>query len=319
MAPVMDPRQPGSTAFALRDAFAWPVFSALAQEGERLGYAAVFLPEIVGRDALVALGELAGQAERLRLATGIVPMTSRTPLLTAMAAATVQERSSGRLLLGLGTGSPVPGALDRLRELVGALRRLLAGERVELDGRTMKLSLVPAEPVPIWISALGPRAVALAGQTADGVILNWCSPERVAEAVAQVREGAERAGRDPAGIVVAVYVRASLGQEGAAASRALRAAAGEYASFPAYARQFASMGLESEARAAAAAHAAGRPDHVPKTLVRAVCLVGDGATARERLDAFREAGADLPVVYPVASGGDPSGSVAATLRTAAGR
>ena len=316
---VTDPRQPGGTAFALRDAFSWPVFSALAQEGERLGYAAVFLPEIVGRDALVALGELAGQTGHLHLATGIVPMTSRTPLLTAMAAATIQDRSSGRLMLGLGTGPPAPGALDRLRELVGRLRGLLAGDRIEIDGRTMQLSLVPAEPVPIWISALGPRAVALAGETADGVILNWCAPERVAEAVGQVREAAERAGRDPAGIVVAVYVRAAIGEDHATTLRALRAAAGEYASYPAYARQFASMGLESEARAAAAAHAAGRPDDVPETLVSAVCLFGDGATARARLDAFREAGADLPVVYPVAWGEDPSGSVAATLRVAAGR
>jgi alkanesulfonate monooxygenase SsuD/methylene tetrahydromethanopterin reductase-like flavin-dependent oxidoreductase (luciferase family) len=316
---MTDLRQPGGTAFALRDAFAWPIFSALAQEGERLGYAAVFLPEIGGRDALVALGELAGQAERLHLATGIVPMTSRTPLLTAMAASTVQERSSGRLVLGLGTGPPGPGALDRLRDMVGTVRRLLAGDRVEIEGRAMQLSLVPAEPVPIWISALGPRAATLAGAVADGVILNWCAPERVAEAVGQVREGADRAGRDPIGIIVAVYVRASLGEDPAFALRALRAAAGEYASYPAYARQFASMGLESEARAAAAARVAGRPDDVPEALVRAVCLIGEGATARDRLDAFREAGADVPVVYPVASGQDPPGSVAATLRAAAGR
>lgn len=318
MTAVTHPRQPGGTAFALRDAFPWPVFSALAREGERLGYSTVFLPEIVGRDALVALGELAGHTERLRLATGIVPMTSRTPLLTAMGAASVQERSTGRFALGLGTGPPAPGALDRLRELVTVLRSLLAGEPAELGGRTVQLSLVPAEPVPIWISALGPRAVSLAGEVADGVILNWCAPERVAVAVRQVREGAERAGRDPAEILVAVYVRASLGSDPIAALLALRTAAGEYASYPAYARQFASMGLETEARMAAAAHAAGRPDEVPEALVQAVCLLGDGGIARDRLDAFREAGADLPVVYPVASGPDPSGSVAATLRAAAG-
>ena len=122
--------------------FPWPEFVQLAREGEGLGYAAVFLPEIGGqRDTLVALGGLAGETEDLRLGTGIIPMSSRTPSLTAMAAATVQERSSGRLVLGIGTGPAVPGALDRLRDLVVMIRRLLAGEVVQV-GRS------DAQPLP---------------------------------------------------------------------------------------------------------------------------------------------------------------------------
>ena len=73
-------------------------------------------------------------------------MSSRTPSLTAMAAATVHERSAGRLVLGIGTGPAVPGALDRLRNLILAIRRLLAGEAVEPDGRTLRLSLIPEDP-----------------------------------------------------------------------------------------------------------------------------------------------------------------------------
>jgi alkanesulfonate monooxygenase SsuD/methylene tetrahydromethanopterin reductase-like flavin-dependent oxidoreductase (luciferase family) len=95
--------------------------------------------------------------------------------------------------------------------------------------------------------------------------------------------------------------------------RALQAAAGEYASYPAYARQFALMGLREESRRAATAHASGRPEDVPEELVEAVALVGEPLAARERLEAFREAGADLPVVYPVATTDDPIGSVARTL------
>lgn len=312
---VIDPRQPRprGTAFALRDPFPWPAFAGLTRQGEALGYAGVILPEIAGRDSLVALGALAGETEGLLLGTGILPMTSRTTMLTAMGAAAVAERSSGRLLLGLGTGPAVPGALDRLRTLVVALRKLLAGEPVEVDGRRVQLSLVPDDPVPIWISALGPRAMRLAGEVADGVLLNWCVPERVQAATTELREGAEAAGRDADAVIVAVYVRASLGAGEPDSMRALQAAAGEYASFPAYARQFALMGLEKEARAAAAAHASGAPDEVPEAFVRAVCLVGEPATARARLDAFREAGADLPVVYPVATAEDAVGSVARTL------
>ena len=140
---MTEPRQPRlhGTAFALRDPFPWPEFVQLAREGEGLGYSAVFLPEIAGRDTLVALGRLAGETEDLRLGTGIIPMSSRTPWLTAMAAATVHERSAGRLVLGIGTGPAVPGALDRLRSLVVTIRRLLSGEAVESDG-------ADAPPVP---------------------------------------------------------------------------------------------------------------------------------------------------------------------------
>ena len=312
---MTDLRQPapGGIAFALRDPFPWPVFASLARDAEALGYEAVFLPEIVGRDALVALGTLAGETERLLLGTGIVPMGSRTLMLTAMAAAAVQERTGGRLVLGLGTGAATPGALDRLRALVLMLRRLLAGDRVEIEGRSCALSLVPDEPVPIWISALGPRAVRVGGEVADGVLLNWCTPERAASAVSDVRHAAEGASRDPAGVTVAVYVRACVGSNDDEALRALRTAAGEYASFPAYARQFDMMGLGEEARIAAAAHAASRSDGVPEAIVRAVCLSGEPGAARERLRAFAEAGADLPVVYPVASGEAGAASVAATL------
>jgi alkanesulfonate monooxygenase SsuD/methylene tetrahydromethanopterin reductase-like flavin-dependent oxidoreductase (luciferase family) len=312
---VTEPRQPRllGTAFALRDPFPWPAFARLVHEGEALGYTAVFLPEIGGRDALVALGELAGETEELRLGTGIIPMSSRSPALTAMAAAAVHERSVGRLVLGIGTGPALPGALDRLRELIAMLRRLLTGDPVEIGGRPTRLSLIPDDPVPIWISALGPRAMRLAGEVADGVLLNWCTPERVRAAKVELREGAAAAGRDPADVTVAVYVRAGLGESDEASMRALQAAAGEYASYPAYARQFALMGLGEESRRAATAHASGRPEDVPEELVEAVALVGEPLAARERLEAFREAGADLPVVYPVATTDDPIGSVARTL------
>lgn len=312
---MTDLRQPAlrRTAFALRDPFPWPIFAGLARDAEALGYSAVFLPEIAGRDALVALGALAGETERLLLGTGIVPMSSRTPMLTAMAAAAVQERSGGRLVLGSGTGPAGTGALGRLRELVVTLRRLFAGDRVEIDGRSFALSLVPERPVPIWISALGPRAVRIGGEVADGVLLNWCTPERAASAVAEIRKSAEGAGRDPAAVTVGVYVRASVGSSDDEALRALRAAVGEYASFPAYARQFELMGLGEHARIAAAAHEATQSDDVPEALVRAVCLAGEPGAARDRLRAFADAGVDLPVVYPVASGEDGPASVAATL------
>ena len=303
-------RQPTGTAFALRDPLPWDDLAAIVRAAEASGYGVLFLPEIAGRDALVTLGALAGETRDLLLGTGIVPMRSRTLLLLAMAAAAVHERSHGRLLLGLGTGGVGRGALDELLETVLGLRALLSGEGVERPEGSLRLSLDPGSRVPLWISALGPRAMRLAGEIADGVLLNWCPPERVTFARDRVAEGAASSGRDPADVVVAVYVRSWVGEDEAAAMPALKAAAGQYASYTAYARQLEESGLGEPARAAAEAHRSGRPDDVPESLVRAVCAVGDAAP--ERLAAFRGAGADLAVVYPV-SVGEMAPSIERTL------
>src|SRR5437867_11856534 len=84
-------RQPRGTGIALRDPLPWPEFARTARRAEEIAYTAVFLPEIAGRDAFAALAALAGETRELLLGTGVVPMTSREPLVMAMAAATVHE------------------------------------------------------------------------------------------------------------------------------------------------------------------------------------------------------------------------------------
>ena len=198
-------RQPRGTAFTIRDPLPWADVAGIAREGEGLGYAAVFLPETGARDTLATLTGLAGETEGLVLGTGVIPMGARTSKLAAMAAATVQERSGGRHILGVGTGGAAPGALGRLEDYVKEIRDLVGGSAL---GAALRLPL-PA-PVPIWVAALGPKAVRLAGEIADGVILNWCTPERVAEARDAIRVAAGEAGRDPDAVTIAVYVRASF-------------------------------------------------------------------------------------------------------------
>jgi len=288
------------TGFAIRDPLPWRDLLEVVGTGEQIGYGFLFLPETSGRDAFATLAGLAGHTSRLRLGTGVVTTVSRRAATTGMAAATVQELSGGRLILGLGTGPAIPGALHRLRELVIALRRAFAGEVAETsDGERFRLDLRTPDPPPIWIAALGPASARLAGEVADGVVLNWCPPERVSWARERIREGAEQAGRDPSEVTVAVYVRACVGPDLQASSLALRRAAGQYASYPAYRRQFEAVGLGEAARAAAAAFAAGRPAEVPGEIVRRCCLLGNASECRSGLDAYRDAGADVPVVYPV--------------------
>jgi alkanesulfonate monooxygenase SsuD/methylene tetrahydromethanopterin reductase-like flavin-dependent oxidoreductase (luciferase family) len=282
MPAVTELRQPPRSAFTVRD-LPWTEVATIAREGEALGYEAVFLPETGTRDTLATLVAIAAETTTLKLGTGVIPMGARTSKLAAMAAATVQERSAGRLVLGVGTGGSPPGALDRLRTYVAELRELLSGSPLPIEG-----------PVPIWIAALGPRAVRLAGEIAEGVILNWCTPDRVAEARDAIRAAAEVAGRDPDAITISVYVRAAFSDR---ADEALHAAAAEYASYPSYARQFEAMGIEPTAEA----------------VVEAICIRGDPQQARGRLDAYRTAGADVPVVYPVLAPGETAEASIETL------
>jgi alkanesulfonate monooxygenase SsuD/methylene tetrahydromethanopterin reductase-like flavin-dependent oxidoreductase (luciferase family) len=292
----------------------WSDLVEIVQTAEQAGYDGLFVPESSGREAFSTLAGLSRHTEALLLGTGIVTIVARRLSTTAMAAATLHEISGGRLILGLGTGPVDPGALVRLREFVTLLRSTLAGEEVETpEGGRFRLSFHPGhQPVPIWVAALNPRAMRLGGEVADGVLLNWCPPERVAFARERIREGAEAAGRDPASVTLAVYVRACVGQEPGAAMAALAAMAAQYASYPAYRRQFDAVGLGEEARAAAEALDAGRPDRVPEELVRRVCLMGEAPEARARLRAYEDAGADLPVVYPVATR-DALSSILGTL------
>jgi alkanesulfonate monooxygenase SsuD/methylene tetrahydromethanopterin reductase-like flavin-dependent oxidoreductase (luciferase family) len=264
-------------AFALRDAYRWDDLVTLVAGGERSGFSALFLPEVGARDALATLAALAGETGSLRLGTGVVPLPARSPSLLAAAAATVQERSGGRLILGLGTGPSGPGSLERLRRITGALHEAFRGSSVQVDGAGIEVGLPLPAPPEIWLAALGPRATRLAGELADGV----------AAALEQVAAGARDAGRDPSEVTIAVYVRAPLADGSRAA--ALRAAA-DYASYPAYRRQFVEMGIDPSDGDA---------------IVRAVML-HDRGSALARLDDYRAAGADLPVVYPVLPLGPPS-------------
>lgn len=286
------PRTARRAAVALREPLPWHEMVLATEMAERTGYEALFVPEISGREALATLAGLARATYKIKLGTGVVPMTARKPDVLAMGAATVNELSYGRFILGLGTGDPGPGSLAKLARLVQFLRSALAGEEVDLGGGESYLSWLGPQPVPIWLAALGPKTMRLAGEIADGVLLNWCTPERVRYARELVAEGARAAGRDPARVTVAAYVRACVGQEDEHALPVLRAAAAQYAAIPHYRRQFEEMGFRQEAMAAA-------EGRVSDDFVRAVCVLGDAGQAQARLQRYRDAGADLPVVYPV--------------------
>ena len=223
-------------AVALREPLPWRDFVQLATTAEETGYEAMFVPESAGREGFSTLAALAPVTSTLRLGTGVAAMTSRTAQATAMAGATVQELSGGRMILGLGAG----------------LERSLRAVRAYVDGvRGAELAFDPGERPPIWLAALGDGMVRLGAEVADGILLNWCTPERVARARKTLSSAAEAAGRDPAALTLAVYIRACLEPEEDVAVAALGRQAQTYAALPHYRRQLESMGLRSEAKAAA--------------------------------------------------------------------
>lgn len=246
---------------------------------EETGYRSVWVPDHGVWDPFTVLGALAPRYSRIGLATGVVSVAARRPAEIAAAARTLDAVSGGRAILGVGSGPErkVHVVADRLREVASA-----AGD------------------VPRHLAALGPSMVELAGRFADGVLLNWCSPDRVARARAEVARGAERAGRDPGEVSVAVYVRACLGHDEDHALAALREAAAMYAGMPTYRSQLEADGV----------------DPSPEEMARALCVWGDRDAALERLAAWRDAGADLVVVYPVPAQ-EAASSLMSTIMAAA--
>jgi 5,10-methylenetetrahydromethanopterin reductase len=315
------------TGLVLRDPFPWHEFREIVETAEDTGFEALFVPEIAGREAFGTLCAAATQTSRIALGTGVVTVWSRSPTVAAMAAATTHEISEGRMVLGIGAGTrPVggpaaPAILERVGAYVRVIREAWSGGPVGPDpvfgSEGFALALpVQDPPPPVWLGALGDRMIALAGAVADGVILNWCTPERVAEARRIVDDAATAAGRDPSAVTIAVYVRACLGVEEAVALDALRPMTGQYASFPHYLRQLRAIGLGDLGTAAAKAFNEGKSDRVPVDLVRALAVVGGRAEAMARFERYRSAGADLVLCYPVTAL-DPFSSVLGTVLTAA--
>jgi probable F420-dependent oxidoreductase len=184
------------------DGFTLAEHAEIAQEAERLGYSDAWSLEIDGVDGFAPLAVVA-QATHMRIGTAIANVFTRGPATLAMSAAGLGEMAPGRFCLGIGAGSqPIVEAWNggtfrrpatRVREMVHFLRRALAGERVVFHGDTFivegfRLSRPAAAPIPIYVAALRPGMLCLAGEVGDGAIINWLSAQDVPRSVQIVRE-----------------------------------------------------------------------------------------------------------------------------------
>jgi alkanesulfonate monooxygenase SsuD/methylene tetrahydromethanopterin reductase-like flavin-dependent oxidoreductase (luciferase family) len=276
------------------------------REAARLGFESLWTPAGGVPDAFHIC---AAWAEDTPLWTGIsvVPAARMwTPLALASQAATVGLRSQGRFVLGLGTGGYGPqfwssvGLPDRpvaiMRDYLTTVRALLAGETVTYDGvgvhlRGASLGASNLPPVPIQLGALGPQMVRLAGELADGALLNWSTPERIDESRRLVAEGAARRGRDPGEVALTMYIRVCVDDDEDAARRAFGAQVLGYAmgrpGIPltaGYRGLFADMGFgdvlaDLEARRADGAPMDALVDAAPDEMFRSVGYFGAASGA----------------------------------------
>ena len=225
----------------------WAEQREMAREALRLGYESAWTPAgATGRDALHLCAQWAAATDN-RLGTGIsvVPVAHWTPPQLAASAGTVGELSGGTFALGIGTGGayvegsqrayglPTHPPISLMRDYLVTLRGLLAGERVTHTGPTVSLQGVQLgftpPRVPVYLGALGPQMLRLAGEASDGACLNWCSPEQIAWSRRRIAEGAKKAGRDASGVKVVEYIRMCVDEDEDAARRALARATLGYA------------------------------------------------------------------------------------------
>jgi F420-dependent oxidoreductase-like protein len=300
---------------------------ALAREAEAIGYDSLWVSELYSFDAFTTLTQIACGTDRIKLGTNIANIYARSPAMLASTAASLDQLSDGRLILGIGVsgpqviegwhGVPYDKPLRRTRETIDIVRRVLSGDRLVYEGEvfrvTQGLRLInkPLRPdLPIFVASLGPKNVEMTAELADGWLPTFFSPAHAPEVFGPAL-AAGRSRRSPAlgPLEVAPFVPALAGDV-AVARDVLRWVIGFYVGgmgsreknfynalvrrygFVEEAERIQDLFLSGDKAAAIAA--------VPDELVDAVSLAGDESRLRDGLAAFEDAGVTAMVVGPMA-------------------
>lgn len=305
---------------------------------ESLGYESAWVAEGHGGDQFAVLAACATRTSRIRLGTAISSVFVRTAPTIAMAASTIADLSGGRFILGLGSshkaqvepehGMVYSKPLTRTRETVAIVRDLIRDGRVSFEGDAIRIEnfdlwYTPRHrDIPVYLSAVFQKGIALCGEVADGIILTRSALHTAAQVRTHLAEGARTAGRDPAQIEVTTLLPASVGESHAAALAALRPGIAFYCGFfPRYNRMMAEHGFAAEAGAIAEAWA--RSDReaaeraVTDAMIDATSVSGTPGQCRARIEAYRQSGIDVPIISPFARGPDARARFEAAIRACA--
>ncbi len=302
-----------------------------ARSAAELGYTSFWTAETTGPEAFSVLAAAGAAAPGLDLGTGVLALQLRTPMVVAMAGATLQALHPEReILLGIGISSPVvterwhgvpygDRPLARVREYVTLVRACLSGEKVDFAGdfyqvKGFRLGVRLGERRPkIVVGALNPRMLALAGEMADGVLLNYLPASHVPWSVEQVRKGGDA--------TIYAYVHAGVCEREEGVELARRDLY-SYAVVDSYARNFERAGFGDEVTEIRSRFAdgdrAGAVAAVSDRMVDAIDVMGDPDTVHATMRTYADAGVDVPVLMPLPWGSDRRASAAATVRAAVG-
>jgi F420-dependent oxidoreductase-like protein len=268
---------------------------------EELGYEACYVTHIAARDSLAVCLWYAAQTTRIRLGTGVVPIYTRTPAAMAQEAATIDELSGGRFTLGLGVshrpvveawhGQTIDKPLAEMREYLGSVRAILRGEEPNTEGKwptRFRLAGMATRPdQPLYVAALSPKMLRLAGEIADGVILWLCTHQYVRDVVVpEVTRGREKAGRSLDGFDIVAAVPSAHTDDPGRALDQMRADAQPYFGLPFYRAMIERSGFST--------------DEVTDEFLSALTAIGSEEDVRAGLQAYRDAGATSPCVSPIA-------------------
>jgi alkanesulfonate monooxygenase SsuD/methylene tetrahydromethanopterin reductase-like flavin-dependent oxidoreductase (luciferase family) len=294
---------------------------------EQRGFGCVWKGESNSRDPMVLLSAMAARTTSLDLGTAIYHVFGRSPVTLGFQAATFNELSDGRLILGLGVGNPVIAAwhgekfdrpLRRMREYVEIVRAVYSGEKVPdyvgdfySTSNAFKLAFRPPEaPLRLWIAGLGPQMAKLAGKLSDGIVINIANPPIIREIVEHARDGAREAGRDPEALEVVSKMRVSLADDAGAARWALKKVLTFYSLQRGYSEILCQMGFEPIVRRVQETHKtlgfAEARKQIPDEMLEVVPMYAgsDLSGLPARLKEFEQAGSTRCVVAYVPSGDD---------------
>jgi probable F420-dependent oxidoreductase len=277
---------------------------------DECGYTDAWTFEANSSDAFSPIAAMAMLSSKLRFGTAIVPIYTRPAALIAMQAATVQNLSGGRFILGIGISSPaivqswmgVPYVKThtRTRETVAAVRAMLKGEKYSIDGKTMKVSnfrmdlALDAPPPPIYLGAQGSAMCRMAGEIGDGLITNFVTTDSLPGMVEHTREGMRAAGKDPSQLDVVCRINVAVGEDVATARGLFKRNLAAYITVPGYNKFFREIGYENEAGKAMELWNRGERkaalDSLPDEMVERIYVYGDAKTCRKRVEEFFKAG-----------------------------
>src|SRR5215207_6347884 len=231
------------------------------RRAEELGYESAYVTHIAGRESLTVITAYAMRTERIRVGTGVVPIYTRTPATMAQTAATIDDLSGGRLNLGLGVshrpivegwhGQTIDRPVAEMREYVAIVRAILRGEQPPAGEKWRTgfqlAGLAPRPELPIYVAALSPAMLRLAGEVADGVLLWLCTPPYIRDVVIpELRKGRERAGKTLEGFDVVPAVPSACVEDPAAAHASLRRELLPYFGLPFYRAMIERSGFGDE-------------------------------------------------------------------------